>query len=98
MANKKELIIHESGTHWTIHLPVEEHDLVVMVDKKDFTIILPFWEYMSVNSILKIIVNLIKDDDLRSSPVIQEFLKFLKRPENKDEEFTQLKSALLKIL
>ncbi len=78
-----ELVIRESGTHYTIRLPVEGHDLVVMIDKKDFTITIPAWEYMEVQSIVKIIVQLYKDK--KDNPVVQSFLKHLREPENQEE-------------
>lgn len=79
----KELIVRESGTHWTIRLPVDYHDLVVMVDKKDFTMTIPYFEYMNVFSIVKGLVQAAKDNE--NSPVILDFLKFLNEPVNAEE-------------
>ncbi len=78
-----ELILRESGTHLTIRLPVEKHDLVVMVDRKDFTITIPLWEYMEVQSIVKIIVQLYKEKP--DHPFVLSFLKHLQKPENLSE-------------
>ena len=80
-----EFLIRESGTHYTIRLPVEGHDLVVMVDKETFMISIPYWEYMNVHSVVKIIAQLCKNKELLSNPVVSNFLKLLQQPENKDE-------------
>jgi len=78
-----EFLKFESGSHYTIRLPVEGHDLVVKVDKNDFTITIPAWEYMEVKSIVKIIVQLCKDK--KDNPVVKSFLNYLHEPENKEE-------------
>ena len=80
---KDKLLIRESGTHYTIRLPVEGHDLIVMVDKIDFTITIPYFEFMNVESIVKIIVQLYKDN--KGDPVIESFLKLLNKPVNQPE-------------
>lgn len=81
MENK--LVIRESGTHWTVRAPVDGHNLVVMVDKKDFTITIPYFEYMNIESIVKVAVQLYKEN--KNNPVIKDFLKFLNQPENREE-------------
>ncbi len=83
MADKKIEIIRESGTHWTIKLPVDNHDLVLQVDKMNFTISLPSWEFMEVETIVKLIVQLYRENP--ENQVIKEFLSFLRRPENAEE-------------
>ena len=83
-------ILRESGTHYHIRLPVEGHDLVVMVDKIDFTITIPYFEYLFIESIVKVIIQLYKEK--KDDPVISEFLKFLQQPENK-EELRQLQAT-----
>lgn len=79
------LIIRETGTHYTIHLPVEDHDLVLMVDKQDFSITIPYFEYLQVKSIADVIARLCKNEELLKNPVVSSFLEFLQRPENKEE-------------
>jgi hypothetical protein len=84
-----ELLIRESGTHYTIRLPVEGHDLIVLVDKIDFTITIPYFEYLNVESIVKIIVQLYKNN--KDNPVIESFLKLLNNPVN-DEELKKFRT------
>jgi hypothetical protein len=81
--NKKIEIVWESPTHWNIKLPVEGHEFIISVDKMNFTISTPYFEYMFVDSIAKLIVQLYLEN--KDNPVIIEFLKFLRQPENKDE-------------
>lgn len=78
-------IIKETGTHYYVRLPVDLHDLVVMIDKTDFTITIPVFEYMYVESIVKIIAGLCNDKELLKNPVITNFLSMLQKPENKEE-------------
>jgi hypothetical protein len=49
----------------------------------NFTISIPNIEAMNVESIVKIIVQAYREN--KDNPVIQEFLKFLQQPENKEE-------------
>ncbi len=83
MADKKIEILWESKTHWCIKLPIDDHELILMVDKDYYTISMPHFEYMGLESIVKVIVQLYKDN--KDSPVILAFLKFLQQPENKKE-------------
>ncbi|WP_372950936.1 hypothetical protein [Mariniphaga sp.] len=83
MGDKKIEIVRESGTHTTLKLPVDGHDLVVQVDKMNFTISIPYFEFMQVESIVKLIVQLYKEN--KDNPVINDFLRFLRQPENKEE-------------
>jgi hypothetical protein len=84
MEKPTDFLIRESGTHYHIRLPVEGHDLVVMVDKQNFTLTIPYFEYMFIPSIVKLIVQLYKKEG-NKNPVVNEFLKFLQKPENKEE-------------
>lgn len=81
--NNKIEIIRESGTHYTVKLPVEGHNLIVLVDKENFTITIPYFEFMNVESIVKVIVQLYKDNS--DNPVLNKFFTFLQQPENKEE-------------
>jgi hypothetical protein len=83
MADRKIEMVRESGTHYTIKLPVDGHELVLQVDKMNWTISIPYFEFMHVESIVKVIVQLYKEN--KEHPLIIEFLKFLRQPENKDE-------------
>ena len=83
MADKKIEIVRESGTHYTIKLPVDGHELVIQVDKMNFTISIPYFEFMYVESIIKVIVQLYHAN--KDNPVITDFLRFLQQPENKEE-------------
>ena len=79
-----DFLIRESGTHYTIRLPVEGKEIGVMIDKQDFTVTIPAFEYMQVPSIVKIIAHLSKNDN-KNNPVVTNFLKFLQEPVNKEE-------------
>jgi len=81
--NKKIEMVWESGTHWNIILPVEGVNLPLSVDKMNFTVSIPSLEYMNVESIVKLIVSLYKEN--KDNPVINDFLRFLRQPENKEE-------------
>ena len=83
MADKKIEIVRESGTHYTIKLPVDGHELVIQVDKMNFTISIPYFEFMYVESIIKVIVQLYHAN--KDNPVITDFLRFLGQPENEEE-------------
>jgi hypothetical protein len=83
MADKKIEMVWESGTHWHILVPVEGYNLPLSIDKMNFTISIPNIEAMNVESIVKIIVQAYREN--KDNPVIQEFLKFLQQPENKEE-------------
>lgn len=83
MGDKKIEIVRESGTHITLKLPVDGHDLVLQVDKMNFTLSIPYFEFMQVESIVKLIVQLYKEN--KDNPVINDFLRFLRQPENKEE-------------
>ena len=78
-------IIQESGTHFTVRLTVENHDLVVSVDKSSYAITIRTWEYMEVKSIVKVIAQICKNKELLKNPVINGFLSMLQQPENKEE-------------
>lgn len=83
MADKKIEMVWESGTHWHILVPVEGYNLPLSIDKMNFTISIPNIEAMNVESIVKLILELYRAN--KDNPVIQEFLKFLQKPENKEE-------------
>lgn len=83
MGDKKIEIVRESGTHTTLKLPVDGHELVVQVDKMNFTISIPYFEFMQVESIVKLIVQLYKENP--DNQVVKEFLSLLRRPENAEE-------------
>ncbi len=83
MADKKLETVWENGTHWTVKLPVDGHELVVQIDKLNFNLSIPYFEFMNVASIVKLIVQLYKDNP--KNPIVLEFLKFLNQPENKEE-------------
>lgn len=82
---ENDFLIRESGTHYTIRAPIEGHDLVVMVDKKDFTITIPYFEYMHVESIAKAIAKICTDDKYKENPVVRNFLAVLREPVNEEE-------------
>lgn len=84
---KKIKIDWTSGTHYAIRMSFvnEGENLIFLVDKSDFTLTIPASEYMRIGSIVEKIVQIFKDDKDKDNPFINEFLAFLRRPENKEQ-------------